>query len=61
MDPLDGVTDIYDAIELWHDLPEDGVSLHQFLGFTWDQYADWVERGDLPEGSRWAGGGSEVQ
>lgn len=61
MDPLDGVTNIHDAIELWYDLPEDDVALHQFLGLTWDEYADWVELGRLPEGSRWAGGGSEVQ
>lgn len=43
--------DIHDAIAEWHDKPEDGVSLHAYLGMTWEQYARWVDYGELPEGS----------
>lgn len=30
-------------IRMWHELPEDGVELHDFLGMTWDEYTSWGE------------------
>lgn len=41
---------IDDAVELWHESPEDGMELHEFLGMNWDDYATWVETGYLPQG-----------
>jgi hypothetical protein len=32
-------------IAAWHDGPEDGISLHQYLGLTWDEYKTWVYQG----------------
>ena len=39
--------DVHDAIDRWHD---DGGSqeIYEFLGWTWEQYAQWVETGELP-------------
>ncbi len=39
------VDDIDDYVDLWHEGGED-VSLHDFLGFTPEEYALWVERPD---------------
>jgi hypothetical protein len=32
-----------DRVSEWHDLGVTKVSLHDYLGMTWDQYARWVE------------------
>ncbi|WP_301123533.1 hypothetical protein [Mycolicibacterium fortuitum] len=35
----------------WHNTePEDGYStpLHEFLGMTWDEYAEWTKTGIVP-------------
>lgn len=32
-----------DLIDEWHEAPEDGVSLHEYLGMTWEEYAIWVK------------------
>ena len=40
---------IHDHIDDWHDHPDFAVSLHTYLGMTLEQYAAWVERGELPE------------
>lgn len=44
--------EIHDHIAAWHDAPigspAAAVDLHEFLGFTWDQYRHWVTRGELP-------------
>jgi hypothetical protein len=40
---------IHDHIGEWHDAPEDGETLHAHLGMTWEQYAAWVERSELPQ------------
>jgi hypothetical protein len=32
-----------DLVEHWHNGEGDGQPLHEFLGMTWEQYADWVE------------------
>ena len=42
--------DIDDAVERWHELPEDGKSLHEYLGMTWDEYCEWVQDGVVPAG-----------
>lgn len=39
-----------DLIGLWHELPEDGVPLHEFLGMTFDEYGLWVrDSAAIPE------------
>lgn len=43
--------DIHDAIDEWHKRPEDGVSLHAYLGMTWEEYKLWAESGILPDDS----------
>jgi hypothetical protein len=37
--------EIDDFVDVWHE-SEVGVPLHEFLGFTHDEYALWVERPD---------------
>ncbi len=32
-----------EAIDAWHADPHSGVPLHEYLGLTWFEYADWVE------------------
>jgi hypothetical protein len=40
-----------DLIDLWHEGDGQGMSLHEWLGLTWDQFARWAEDpSDLPEG-----------
>lgn len=36
-------------IDDWHGADEDGVSLHEYLGWTWAQYKRWGEEGEVPE------------
>lgn len=34
---------VHDAISEWHDIPDDDYPpLHEFLGFSWEEYVDWV-------------------
>lgn len=50
MEPLDGYSptdqvefhDINDLIDEWHDAPEDGRSLHKFLGMSFKDYGRWA-------------------
>ena len=35
--------EIDDFVDRWHD-GDATIPLHEFLGFTWDEYALWVER-----------------
>lgn len=35
--------DLDDLVDLWHNSPDDGVPLHEFLGMTWDEYKAWTE------------------
>lgn len=37
------------AVERWHRSDSD-AELHAWLGLTWEQYAAWVERDELPDG-----------
>lgn len=39
--------DINDWIDEWHEGDSD-EELHVFLGLTWPEYGDWVERDELP-------------
>lgn len=39
--------DIDDYIEKWH-TSDTGLSLHEFLGMTWDEYKVWIEKNELP-------------
>lgn len=48
--------DIHDGIEQWHTRPEDGVSLHYFLGLSWTEYERWAAGGSLPSGCDWYDG-----
>jgi len=36
-------TDIEHHVEQWH-ASDSGEELHEFLGFSWEEYALWVER-----------------
>lgn len=40
--------DIDDAIDGWHDGPNEGRELHEYLGLTFEQYKKWVEKSELP-------------
>jgi hypothetical protein len=40
---------ILDLIDKWHESDSE-LSLHEYLDFTWEQYARWVETDELPEG-----------
>ncbi|MGH7044238.1 MAG: hypothetical protein ACREFY_19200 [Acetobacteraceae bacterium] len=51
---------IDDFISAWHDGDGGGLSLHEYLGFTWPEYQEWVmESGALARilARRRAGGG----
>jgi hypothetical protein len=40
---------IMDRIDEWHHTPENGdVALHEWLGWSWDEYKRWVEASELP-------------
>lgn len=39
-----------DLIGEWHDSPEDGRTLHEFLGLTWEEYGKWLQTNELPSG-----------
>ncbi len=46
---------IHEAIGQWHDDSTNKQELHEYLGMTWTEYARWAEKGELPEGSPFAG------
>lgn len=31
------------AIDEWHEWDNSGMELHEYLGWTWEEYAAWVE------------------
>jgi hypothetical protein len=37
------------AVGIWHSLPDDGVELHDFLGWSWTEYGDWVAHSLIPD------------
>lgn len=39
---------VYAAIERWHMGDGEEMELHEYLGWTWDEYSLWVEQGVLP-------------
>ena len=40
--------EIDDAIERWHGGQGMGQELHEYLGWTWEEYGRWVETGEKP-------------
>jgi len=40
--------DIDDWIDRWHDDRASGLQLHEYLGLTWPEFSEWVERRALP-------------
>ena len=42
---------IHDDIDAWHDAEYATISLHEYLGMTWEQYKLWAEKSILPEDS----------
>lgn len=44
---------IDDLIDAWHDGAGEDQALHEYLGWTWEQYKKWVENNERrPLGSR---------
>lgn len=45
------VEELEDKISTWHDAPSDShlasVPLHEYLGWSWEQYKHWVETGEI--------------
>lgn len=44
--------EVDDAIDAWHDGAGPGQSLHEYLGWTWEQYAHWVQTNEIPTPNR---------
>lgn len=40
-----------DLVEKWHNSPDDGKPLHEYLGMTWDEYGAWAKDATIP--ARW--------
>ena len=40
--------ELLDTCDEWHDKPEDGIKLHEYLGWTREEYKRWVETHELP-------------
>lgn len=57
IDWRDGLTsdELDSRIEAWHNAPSDShlasMPLHEYLGWSWEQYKRWVENGDIPNAS----------
>ena len=41
--------DVDAAVEAWHSGAGDGLELHEYLGWSWEQYARWVDDGIAPD------------
>jgi len=41
-------TNIYDKVDLWH-TGASLMSLHDYLGMTWEEYAVWVQTAIIPD------------
>jgi hypothetical protein len=41
--------DLDDLVDAWHNSPDDGVPLHEHLGMTWGEYAEWTRTGEVPQ------------
>ena len=39
---------IDDAIDAWHEGEGNGMQLHEWLGWTWEEYSDYVTHAKLP-------------
>lgn len=40
--------ELNDLIDAWHDGPDTDQALHEYLGWTWEQYVTWVETDVMP-------------
>jgi len=41
--------EILDRTDKWHDKFLDRkISLHEYLGWTWEEYKGYLERGEIP-------------
>lgn len=40
---FDTEDELDDAVAAWHDGDGDGLELHEYLGWTWEEYGAWVE------------------
>lgn len=40
--------EIDDLIDYWHTVDDGEAPLHEFLGWTWEEYKLWVETGTQP-------------
>ena len=38
-----------DRIDAWHNGDGESKSLHEYLGWSWEQYKHWAETGELNE------------
>jgi hypothetical protein len=41
--------EIDNAVDAWHEGGGHGVQLHEYLGWTWEQYGHWAETGTPPD------------
>jgi hypothetical protein len=46
--PVSG-RDVTAAVSAWHAGAGDGLELHEYLGWSWEQYARWVDEGVAPD------------
>jgi hypothetical protein len=51
--------DIDDLIERWHEGAGESQELHEFLGMTWTEYAEFTRDGTVPDWLRRANSPSE--
>lgn len=41
--------EVDNAIDEWHNNDKLDCALHEYLGWTWNEYAYWVETCELPQ------------
>lgn len=39
------------AIDAWHEDLTVDIPLHEWLGWSWDEYTRWVEHSEVPRGN----------
>ncbi len=44
--------ELHNRIATWHEAPSDSyaaqMELHEYLGWSWEQYKHWVETDEMP-------------
>lgn len=48
MGPSYTEAELDEAIERWHAGDGARLELHEYLGWTWEQYINWIQRGIIP-------------